>query len=126
MLARGLVASCPLDLHLGDDLGLGGVQRGGVRVDLGAERGALLLEVGDGGVERLAHLHELELTVLDRALVLAELLDVGLHRLQLLRRADLARVHAALDLFGLVGQRAGFVVELLLLARDLVALGAVW
>ncbi len=93
-------------------------------VDVGAHRGALLLEVGDGGVERLAHLHELELAVLDRALVPAQLLDVGLHGLQFLRRADLAGVHATFDLCGLVGQRAGFVVELLLLACDLVAFTA--
>ena len=50
-------------------------------------------------VERLLALHQLELAVLERPLVPAQLLDVGLHRLQLARRADRARVHRLLDLF---------------------------
>ena len=53
-----------------------------------------------------------------------QLLDVGLHRLQLLRRADLTGVHPGLDLGGLPRERAGFVVELLLLVRDAVAFGS--
>ena len=93
-------------------------------VDLGGQRGALLLEATDGGVEGLAHLHELELAVLDGALVTTQLLDVGLHGLQLLRRADLTGVHPGLDLGGLARERPGFVVELLLFLRDAVAFGS--
>ena len=44
------------------------------------------LEVGELRVERLALLHELELAVLDVALVPLQLVDVGLHRLELARR----------------------------------------
>ena len=82
---RDLVARGALRLHLGEDLALGRAERRRVPVGVGGDRGALLLELGDGGVEGLAHLHELEFAVLDRALVLAQLLDVGLHRLELLR-----------------------------------------
>ena len=86
--------------------------------------GALPVEVRQRRVERLAGLHELELAVLDPSLVAPELLDVGLHRLELARRADLTRVHLGLDLGGLLRQRARLVVEVLLLAGDDVALGA--
>ena len=54
----------------------------------------------------------------------AELLDVGLERLQLLRRGDLTGVQARLGQRGLLGERAGFVVETLLVACDVVAFGA--
>ena len=63
--------------------------------------GALRVELGERRVERLTRLHQLELAVLDVALVAPQLLDVGLHRLELARRADLARVHLGLDLGGL-------------------------
>ena len=65
--------------------GSSGPERGSVAVDVGADGGPPFLELRHAGVERLAQLHELELAVLDRALVLPELVDVGLHRLQLLR-----------------------------------------
>jgi len=82
---RELVAHRPLGLHLVDDLGLGGAQRGRVSVDVGAQRARCCSVVATG--HRVVRApHELELTVLDHALVPTQLFDVGLHRLQLLRQ----------------------------------------
>ena len=52
-------------------------------VELGPEDGAPSVEVLQRRVEGLARLHQLELAVLDTPLVAPELLDVGLHCLQL-------------------------------------------
>ena len=70
------------------------------------ERGAPRVELGEAGVERLALLHQLELAVLERALVPSQLIDVGLHRLELLRRRHRAGVHLRLDLGRLLAERA--------------------
>ena len=121
-LARDRVTRFALLGHLLVDRGLGGLERRAGAVDFVPERGALRVELDEVGVERLARLHQLELTVLEVALVPAQLVDVGLHRLELTRRRHRARVHLRLDLGRLLAQRARFVVEALLLVRDLVAL----
>ena len=54
-------------------------------IRLGRQLGAAHGERRQLGVERLALLHDLELAVLDVAPVTLQLLDVGLHRLQLAR-----------------------------------------
>src|SRR5437764_3961945 len=120
---RDRVARGALVLHLGDDDALGVGQGPTNAIDFALERHTLLLELRERRVERFPLLHQLELAVLDVALVTAELLDVGLHGLQLARRADLAGVHLRLDLGGLLREATSFVVELLLLPRATVARG---
>src|SRR4051812_40380139 len=69
------------DLGVDDALLLGHGGPGGLRLGLGRLDPAG--ELGELAVDRLLALHELELTVLERALVPAQLLDLALHRLQL-------------------------------------------
>ena len=52
-----------------------------------------------------------------------QLVDIGLHRLELSRRRDLARVHLRLDVLGARLEAACFVVEARFLAAERVALG---
>src|SRR5207342_2359811 len=110
-LAASLVIFEESGIDRGGDLVAGGALAGqlfvDLRFDLGQCRAETLgfgLELADPrpelvnrGVERLPALHHLELAVLETSPVTPELFHVRLERLELARRAHLARVHAPLD-----------------------------
>src|SRR3954462_6560337 len=89
---------------------------GGARLGLG--RAHLVDEHPQLGVDRFLPLHQLQLTVLEGALVPAQLLDLALHRLELTRRGDRPGVHRGLDLRDLRLGRRGFVLQPLHVAAD--------
>src|SRR4051794_10972792 len=115
--------------EVGGDVGGGGGTGVGLACDLGVDHAFLLLdgrprvagaplgvahppgERGELAVDRLLALHELELAVLERPLVPAELVHLALHGLELTGRGDRARVHRRLDLADLGHRRRRLVLE---------------
>ena len=72
---------------------------------------ALLVARADLTVERFARFHHLELAILEIAAVPLQHVDVGLHRLQLARRADGAGVELPVGIGGARADGLCFVVE---------------
>ena len=92
--------------------------------DLGGQLRGGGLDDRQLGVEQLARLHHLELLVLEIRAMTLQHVDVGLHRLELLRRVGRARVQAGVHLVGARPDRSGFVVEAPLVGEHDVATAA--
>ncbi len=110
-----------LDAQLGGDLPLLGLDGGQQGLHGGDGVGQRRFQGRDLGIELLPLDEHLELLVFAILRLAPQHVDVGLHGLELLRRAHGARVHLGVDRLGLGLQAADLVVETFLLPEHGVA-----